>query len=84
MVIKRWTKTGKILTIWLFCLTIEKVGVVSNTITTGQDAPPTGLVLYGSRYNPTVVLLYKVELSQALQKTEGNIVKSVEKAIVYS
>ena len=27
----------------------------------GQDAPPTGLVLYGFPYNPTVVLLYKVE-----------------------
>ena len=38
---------------------------VSNTITAEQDAPPTGLVLYGSRYNPIVVLLYKVELSQS-------------------
>ena len=28
----------------------------------GQDAPPTGLVLYGFPYNPTIVLLYKVEL----------------------
>ena len=31
-------------------------------MTAGQDAPPTGLVLYGFPYNPYVVLLYKVEL----------------------
>ncbi|MDE0042306.1 MAG: hypothetical protein OXT74_09735, partial [Candidatus Poribacteria bacterium] len=35
-----------------------------NTITAGQDAPPTGLVLYGFPYSPTVVLLYKVELRE--------------------
>ena len=33
----------------------------------GQDAPPTGLVLYGFPYNPTVVLLYKVELRTCLK-----------------
>ena len=38
----------------------------SSAITAGQDAPPTGLVLYGFSYDPTVVLLYKVELSACL------------------
>ncbi len=34
----------------------------------GQDAPPTGLFLYGFPYNPTVVLLYKVELIRHVEK----------------
>ena len=46
--------------------TFEKVSAVSSTITAGQDAPPTGLVLRGFLYNPTVVLLYKVELRACL------------------
>ncbi len=42
---------------------------ISSTITAEQDAPPTGLVLYGSRYNPIVVLLYKVEMRACLKIT---------------
>ena len=41
---------------------MKKSVAVSSTITAGQDAPPTGLVLYGFPYNPTVEFLYKVEL----------------------
>ena len=33
---------------------------VSSTITAEQDAPPTRLVLYGSRYNPIVVHLSRI------------------------
>ena len=64
MSIKRWRKADEILTICSFCLTIEKVGSGFLYHNAGQDAPPTGLVSYGSRYNPTAVLLYKVELRQ--------------------
>ena len=65
MSIKRWRKADEILTICSFCLTIEKVGSGFLYHNAGQDAPPTGLVSYGSRYNPTAVLLYKVELRHA-------------------
>ena len=30
----------------------------------GQDAPPTGLVLHGFSFNPTVVRLHRVELTR--------------------
>ena len=35
--------------------------------TAGQDAPPTGLVLYGFPSNPIVILFYKVEIRTCLR-----------------
>ena len=39
---------------------MKKSVAVSSTITAEQDAPPTDLVLYGSRYNPIVVHLSRI------------------------
>ena len=80
MSIKRWRKADEILTICSFCLTIEKVGSGFLYHNAGQDAPPTGLVSYGSRYNPTAVLLYKVELRARLKnwnQSDSGLMKKV-------
>ena len=67
-------KAGEILIIWPFGLTCEKSVAASSAITAGQDAPPTGLVLYGFAYNLTVVQLSGITdgVKQALKKSRGN------------
>ena len=63
---------------------MKKSVAVSSTITAGQDAPPTGLVLYGFPYSLTVVLLYKVEFRACLNtRKQSHFWSLVENLFVF-